>query len=105
MDNRQYEVLIYNGNGVVGMAGETAELLERYGLNIAGLRNADHYNYEVTQIEYYDSEVEEIADGIRDLLGGELNYLGEEERDNNEQRKDLRIILGHDMVSENDESI
>ena len=96
IQNQQYEVLIYNGNGVSGAAGEAAEGLEIYGFSITGLRNADHFDYDTTIITYYDSSKKEIAAGLQEILGGVtvLNENGED-RPNN-----FEIILGKDYVED-----
>ena len=94
--NQQYSVLIYNGNGVSGAAGEAARELEIFGFNIEGLRNAAHFNHGTTMITYFDSDHEQIAFGIQKILGG--NIVLEEEEAGNGKR--FEIILGRDYVEE-----
>lgn len=89
--NSKYKVSLYNGNGKSGLAGEVADTLNKYGFNISKVGNADNFNYEKTIIKYYNKDVEKIASGIKDLLGGEIDY-------SEEDKNEIEIIIGNDYL-------
>lgn len=50
-------VMVWNGTQVIGLASETQEYLESYGLNIIGVDNADTSQYPTTRVfDYGDNE-------------------------------------------------
>ncbi len=89
--NSKYDIAIYNGNGKVGLAGDVADKLRKYGFNILYIANADRFNYEKTIIKYYDKEAEKTVNGIKKLLGGEINYIEDD-------KKGIHIIIGKDYL-------
>ncbi|MEJ6951101.1 LCP family protein [Natronospora cellulosivora (SeqCode)] len=99
--NGQYNLSILNGNGIPGQAGEVSSELRKYGFNVTRIANADNYNYQKTIIQYFDNENEIIAKKIRDLLGGELEFVSLEEDE--ERHEDISVIIGMDNLDEDKE--
>ncbi len=92
VENSRYTVKVYNGNGVAGTAGSVADKLRKYGFNVAGVFNADHFNYGTTIISHSaNSKYENAARGIQKLIGGEKHTADLED--------EIRIIIGRDYVT------
>ncbi len=91
IQNNDYQLSVYNGAGVRGLAGEVAGDLRKYGFEIATISNADHYDYQTSIIEYFASEDQPIAEGIQKIIGGSLKYS-----ENNGGK--INIIVGQDYV-------
>jgi hypothetical protein len=89
IENDKYYITILNGNGVSGVATKTADELKKYGFNINDISNADRYDYEDTIIYY--KEDEKVANGIQEILGGEVESSEEIEAD-------FKIILGEKFL-------
>ncbi|MFO7815885.1 MAG: LCP family protein [Halanaerobiales bacterium] len=89
--NDQYYVTILNGNGISGLASGAGKELEKYGFNIEDTRNADNFDYQKTII-YYQSGNKDIAEGLRDVLGGKLE-------ESEEIEEDFQIILGENFTN------
>lgn len=89
--NKDYQLTVLNGVGDSGAASNTAELLEKYGFQIDEIGNADNYNYEHSIIEYYSEEDQKTASQIAELLGGEAEFV-----ENNETKinKNIKVIVG-----------
>lgn len=96
IDNTDYDLAIYNGNGVSGQAGEVSSDLQKYGFNIIKLGNAENYNYEDTLIQYTNKENEAIAKKISNLLGGKLEFVLLDEGE--ERSEDVAVIIGKDNI-------
>ncbi|NLM96637.1 MAG: LCP family protein [Halanaerobiaceae bacterium] len=96
--NGQCNLRILNGNGVQGQASELASELKKYGFNIVSLANAATYDYENTEILYYDSADRDIALSIRELIGGKVQYVELEEEEILDKKEDIQIIIGHDFI-------
>ena len=97
--NSKYSVIVFNGNGIAGAAGDFARELELYGYNVRKLANADRYNYETTQIVYTDKltgEIEKLADTVE----GNLISFEESAYAKRESLKtyDILIIVGKDFA-------
>jgi LCP family protein required for cell wall assembly len=91
IQNKDYQLTVLNGVGESGAASKTAELLEKYGFKIDNIGNADNYNYEHSIIEYYNEDDGKIASKIAELLGGQTEYV-----ENNEENinKNIKVIVG-----------
>src|SRR6056297_197355 len=96
IQNSKYEVSLYNGNGKSGLAGEVADTLNKYGFIVSTIGNADNFNYEKTIIKYYDKDAKNVVSGIKELLGGEINY-------SEEDKNEIKIIIGHDYLEKENE--
>lgn len=90
IQNDQYYVTILNGNGVSGVAGEVGEELEKYGFNIEKIANADNFNYQDTIIYYQDGN-KKVANGLKEILGGQIQKSEEIEQD-------FQVILGQNFI-------
>lgn len=89
--NSKYKVSLYNGNGKSGLAGQVADTLNKYGFNISTVANADNFNYDKTIIKYHNKDAKEVATGIKELIGGEIDY-SENDKD------EIEIIIGQDYL-------
>jgi hypothetical protein len=69
-----------------------AEKLNKYGFKINHISNADNFNYEQTIIKYYDKSQEEVVEGIKQLLGGKIEYIDED-------KEEIKIIIGEDYLN------
>ncbi|HHV45177.1 MAG TPA: LCP family protein [Firmicutes bacterium] len=85
------EVVVLNGSGVRGIAAAVAGFLRQNGYKIEEIGNADHYEYQHTQISYRDAAQREHAERVRVLMGG-VGLIREDEG----QRSDLLVIIGKD---------
>ncbi|MFW6006360.1 MAG: LCP family protein [Bacillota bacterium] len=93
--NSKYNINILNGNGKSGLASEVRDKLNKYGFKIDKVGNAPNFNYENTIIRYHDTRDKNVALGVKDLLGGEIEYTEDESEDN------ITIIIGEDYTSNN----
>jgi len=64
---RTYTVEILNGTAVTGLAGRTAEMLRSFGYDIISIGNADHNNYEYTEI-IHRTEDENMVKAFADII-------------------------------------
>ncbi|ACL70089.1 LCP family protein [Halothermothrix orenii] len=92
INNGQYHLVINNGNGVTGLAGELSDELEKYGFYIEKIGNADHFDYNNTLIKYYDIRDKNCAFKIQKLIGGKVKHVEDTEKGF------LEIIIGHDYL-------
>jgi hypothetical protein len=49
-DGATVRVIVYNGSGEPGVAGEAAQVLIRRGYRVVDTKNADNFDYDTTQI-------------------------------------------------------
>ncbi|RAK10312.1 LytR family transcriptional attenuator [Halanaerobium saccharolyticum] len=89
--NKEYQLRVLNGVGRAGAASNTAELLEKYGFQIADIGNADRYDYQSSIIKYYTQKDRETASQIAELLGGQAEFVEEAEEDS---AKKIEVIVG-----------
>ncbi len=68
---------VYNGSGESRAARSVAEELETYGFEIKNVANADHFNYEKTEITYFQEKNKDTAQRIAQYLGGEVIFVSE----------------------------
>ncbi len=88
-------MIVYNGAGIPGIAGEAAQELIRGGFRVVDTKNADTFDYETTQIVVQHGD-ESTADGIAEILGaGEVTVQLADQ-----QVADIIIIIGKDYVPE-----
>lgn len=91
IQNKEYQLSIFNGVGEAGAASKTAELLEKYGFQISEIGNADKYDYQSSIIKYYSKEDKKTASQIAELLGGQIEFVEEAEENLN---KNIEVIVG-----------
>lgn len=92
IQNDKYQITILNGNGISGVASEVADELKKYGFNIKEVSNADNFNYQDNIIYYRNNK--STADGLRDILGGNIEKKEDIEGD-------FQIILGENFLDRN----
>lgn len=100
--NNDTRLVVSNGNGEPGIAGDVASDLEKYGFIIAEITNADNYNYETTQINYHSRDKERVVDNLLSYLGGEANFIELEEDDDTDINK-IKIIIGQDFLERDEQ--
>jgi hypothetical protein len=61
-------LIVYNGAGTPGVAGEAAQQLIRGGFRVVDTKNADNFNYKQTQIVVQDKDMA-AGDAVRKVLG------------------------------------
>lgn len=87
-------VIVYNGAGVPGIAGEAAQELIRNGMRVVDTKNADRFDYTESLIVVQDGA---IANGqkVRDVLGVGTVVDQPSEQD----VADIIVIIGSDYVA------
>lgn len=86
-------VIIYNGAGVPGIAGEAAQQLIRAGYRVVDTKNADNFGYAKTKVVVQNGATSS-ADGIVKTLGvGEVSQKAADQ-----QVADVIVIIGKDYV-------
>jgi len=86
-------VIIYNGAGVPGIAGEAAQQLIRAGYRVVDTKNADNFAYATTKVVVQNGSTSS-ADGIVKTLGvGEVSQKAADQ-----QVADVIVIIGKDYV-------
>lgn len=94
-EKRQVRLLVLNGAGTPGVAGDAAKKLISAGYKVIDTKNADNFKYTKTQIEVYKKTGEASAPNIRNILG-----TGEILRKNVSQDiVDIVIVIGKDYKS------
>ena len=84
-------VIVYNGSGVPGIAGEAAQQLIRGGLRVVDTKNADRFNYAQTQIVVQNKDVT-AGEAVRKVLGvGKVI-----DQPANQNVADVIVIVGKD---------
>jgi hypothetical protein len=61
-------VIVYNGAGVPGIAGQAAQQLIRSGVRVVDTQNADSFDYKTTKVVVKRGDTK-IGDQIRSVLG------------------------------------
>ena len=84
-------VIVYNGAGVPGIAGEAAQQLIRNGFRVVDTKNADNFNYKTTQVVVQQGSVTR-GNEIRRVLGVGTVVNKPSEQD----VADVIIIIGKD---------
>lgn len=90
-EQARVSVVIYNGSGVPGIAGEVAKLLIREGMRVVDTKNADRFDYKQTLI-IEQREGSDAGERIQRILGvGEIVVQPSEQ-----QVADIIVIVGKD---------
>jgi anionic cell wall polymer biosynthesis LytR-Cps2A-Psr (LCP) family protein len=105
LSDRVFTVEVLNGTAINGLAGRTAELLQGFGYDVISIGNADHTEYEKTEIidrSGYEDMVQTFAEIIRcgNIRAESLiqeNPEGELTIQNFEYRSDFTLIIGRDF--------
>lgn len=107
LTERIFTVEVLNGTTTAGLAGRTAELLRGFGYDVISIGNADHSDYEATEIVDRSGSgdvVRNFADIIRcrnirsEVSAPESLELGIEiDIQNLEYRSDFTLIIGRDF--------
>jgi len=84
-------VILYNGAGTPGIAGEAAQQLIRVGLRVVDTKNADNFNYAKTIIVVQRGSLVQGNDIARVLGVGQV-----ESQPSNEDVADVIVIIGKD---------
>ncbi len=88
---RAVRVIVYNGSGIPGIAGEAAQQLIRAGLRVVDTKNADRFDYKTTQIVVRRGD-ESRGKPVREALG-----VGEIKLDpSSSDVTDVIVIIGKD---------
>lgn len=91
--NKQlFSISVLNGSGIKGIANKVAEKLEKEGFKIEKIGNADHFNYQQTQIKFKKGKEKE-AEFLNIFLGGKLKLIETEN-----QKEDIILIIGKDLA-------
>ncbi|MBS3957471.1 MAG: LytR C-terminal domain-containing protein [Clostridiales bacterium] len=92
-EDRAIRVIVYNGAGVPGIAGEAAGVLIRSGFRVIDTKNADTFDYTETQIIVEQGD-ESTGNAVRDSIG-----VGAVLVQPSEQRvADVIVIIGADFT-------
>ena len=84
-------VILYNGAGVPGVAGEAAQQIIRGGFRVVDTKNADNFDYITTKVVVQRGDVKQGEELVR-ILG-----VGTVERQPSEQNvADVIVIIGKD---------
>ncbi|RCW58284.1 MULTISPECIES: LCP family protein [Halanaerobium] len=94
LNNKDYQLNILNGVGESGAASKTAELLKKYGFQIADIGNADNYAYQNSIIKYYVKDDQETAAKIAELLGGKTEFIETDKNVSEEKNNKIEVIVG-----------
>jgi len=93
-DKDRLRIIVYNGSGVPGIAGEAARQLIQEGFRVVETRNADSFDHETTLIYLYHGELID-AERVREVIGvGEVL-----EQEANQDVADIIVIIGEDYAS------
>jgi len=85
------KIVILNGSGTSGKAGEAGKIFEEAGYKIERLGNADSFEYLKTKIEY-KKEYKDFAKSVADMMLVDAELLV-----NNLLGEDLLIVVGKDF--------
>ncbi|MDY0087400.1 MAG: LytR C-terminal domain-containing protein [Coriobacteriia bacterium] len=85
-------VIVYNGSGEPGIAGQAAQLLIRGGFRVVDTKNADTFDYHETQIVIQRGDASR-GDSVREVLGVGTVIV----RPANQEVADVVVIIGSDF--------
>ena len=98
-DDAVTRVIIYNGVGTPGIAGQAAQELITQGLRVVETRNADRFDYAKTLVVVQNGDVAQ-GDVVRDVLGvGEVI-----DQPSTQDVADVIVIIGADYKPPDEES-
>ena len=86
-------VIVYNGAGIPGIAGEAAQVLIRNGMRVIDTKNADRFDYDESLIVVQDGTLEN-GQRVKDVLGVGTIVDQPSEQD----VADIIVIIGTDYV-------
>jgi hypothetical protein len=86
-------VLIYNGAGRPGIAGQAATQLIRAGFRVIDTKNADTFNYKTTLVIVQRGPVEKGAEVVKALGVGTVS-----EKRTDQDVSDIVVLIGRDFV-------
>jgi hypothetical protein len=90
-DDGVIRVIVYNGSGMPGTAGEAAQTLIKAGMRVVDTKNADRFDYKETLIVVQDGDLAK-GESVKKVLG-----LGKVVDQPSEQDvADIIIIVGQD---------
>jgi Flp pilus assembly protein TadD len=93
---KKAEVEVSNGNGVNGMARKVSSHLQKNGVPVRRVTNANHYNYRQTLI-FYQNGYQEAAVQVADQIPGLQNL--EEQKKFDRANINVKVIIGKDILS------
>lgn len=85
-------VIVYNGAGVPGIAGEAAQQLIRGGFRVVDTKNADNFDYAETQVVVQNGDESSGTDVIEVLGTGTVTV-----QPSDQQVADIIVIVGKDF--------
>lgn len=88
------KVIILNGCGAPGIGGKVAGQLIEQGFRVIDIKNADNFDYKVTQINTSE-EGREVALQIKSILGAGLVKIEKQ----TQELVDVTIIIGQDYLA------
>ena len=91
-EDRVSRVIVYNGSGIPGIAGQAAQVLIRSGFRVVDTKNADSFDYLETQIIVESGDPAE-GERAREALGTGVVL----EQPSEQQVADIIIIIGSDF--------
>ncbi len=87
------KVIVLNGCGAPGIGGKVAGQLIEQGFRVIDIKNADNFDYKITQINAGE-ESREVALQIKNILGTGLVRIGKQ----TQELVDVTIIVGKDYL-------
>ncbi|RLC38045.1 hypothetical protein DRH27_03220 [Candidatus Falkowbacteria bacterium] len=87
-NSKETKIEVLNGSGQSGLAGKAAEIIKQSGMLVAGLGNADNFEYDFSVIKYKSDYTEE-ANRIKKLFSFEIEMLQVSDQD-----YDIVVIVG-----------
>ena len=92
-DDSAVRVILYNGAGTPGIAGEAAQQLITHGMQVVDTKNADRFDYDATLIVVQDGNLAQ-GETIKSVLGvGEIV-----DQPSEQDVADVIVIIGADYV-------
>lgn len=92
-DDSSVRVIIYNGAGTPGIAGEAAQQMIAAGMRVVDTKNADRFDYDTTMVVVQDGDLEQ-GEQVKAALGvGEVV-----DKPSEQDVADVIVIIGRDYV-------
>lgn len=92
-DDSSVRVIIYNGAGTPGIAGEAARQMIAAGMRVVDTKNADRFDYDTTMIVVQDGDLEQ-GEQVKAALGtGEIV-----DKPSEQDVADVIVIIGRDYT-------
>jgi len=92
-DDSSVRVIIYNGAGTPGIAGEAAQQMIAAGMRVVDTKNADRFDYDTTMIVVQDGDLKQ-GEQVKSALGtGEVV-----DKPSEQDVADVIVIIGRDYV-------